>query len=185
VKFPHAAAVLLALLLGEAVTAAHAPFAGAATKAILPEAVLQKVPSFHQVGKGSHSYLGLRVYHVALWATGNRWNPDEPHALDLESNRAISRDQLTEAGMSEMTRLGVGNPGQLEAWRKEMERVLPSVKRGDQLVVFHAPNHKTFFFYNGDDRGEIDDPTFGAAFFSIWLDPRTKNPALRKSLLNH
>jgi hypothetical protein len=128
VKFPHAAAVLLALLLGEAVTAAHAPFAGATTKAILPEAVLQKVPSFHQVGKGSHSYLGLRVYHVALRATGNRWNPDEPHALDLESNRAISRDQLTEAGMSEMTRLGVGNPGQLEAWRKEMERVLPSVK---------------------------------------------------------
>ena len=189
-KFHQAAAEVIlktfvALLLGGVAATTYAPFARATTQATLPAAVLQKVPSFHQVGKGSHSYLGLRVYHVALWATSNRWNPDEPHALDLESNRAISRDQLTEAGMSEMTRLGLGNPGQLQVWRKEMERVLPSVKRGDQLVVFTAPNHKTFFFYNGDERGEIDDPAFGGAFFSIWLDPRTKNPALRKSLLNH
>lgn len=166
-------------------TAANPPAILAATKATLPSAVLQQAPALHQVGKGSHSYFGLKVYHVTLWAANLRWNPEEPHALDLESGRAISRDQLTEAGMSEMTRLGLGTPQQLQAWRKGMERILPSVNRGDQLVVFCAPNHKTFFFYNGDDRGEIDDPAFGAAFFSIWLDPRTKNPALRKSLLNH
>lgn len=147
--------------------------------------MLQKAPALHQVGKGSHSYFGVSVYRVTLWAANPRWNPDEPHALDLESNRAISANQLTDAGMNEMTRLGTGTPQQRHAWRTELGRVLPAVNRGDQLVVLCAPNQRTFFFYNGRDRGEIDDPAFGAAFFGIWLDPRTNNPALRKSLLNH
>ena len=177
--------MLLAGAIAGSLAAMSAPGLRAAPGAALPSAVLERVPSFHQVGKGAHTYFGLRVYHVALWATGARWNPAEPHALDLESNRTISGDQLTAAGVGEMTRLAVGTPQQIAAWRGQMERVLPSVKSGDQLVVFCAPNHKTFFYYNGAERGEIDDPAFGAAFFSIWLDPRTKNPALRKSLLNH
>ncbi|HZC44850.1 MAG TPA: chalcone isomerase family protein [Candidatus Acidoferrum sp.] len=164
---------------------ANLQIARAQSRASLPPAVLQKAPALHQVGRGSHSYFGLRVYQVTLWAASNRWNPDEPHALDLESNRAIPSNQLTDAGMDEMNRLGVGTPQQRQAWRREMERVLPSVNRGDQVVVFCAPNHKTYFFYNGRERGEIDDPVFGAAFFGIWLDPRTNNPALRRSLLNH
>jgi hypothetical protein len=182
---PHAVRALAAAATAAAfaVLSPSAPRAAAAPS--LPSAVLERVPSFHQVGKGAHTYFGVKVYHVALWATGARWNPAEPHALDLESNRAISGDQLTAAGIGEMTRLAVGTPQQISAWRGQMERVLPSVKSGDQLVVFCAPNHKTFFYYNGAPRGEIDDPAFGAAFFSIWLDPRTKNPALRKSLLNH
>ena len=105
--------------------------------------------------------------------------------LDLESNRAISSSQLTDAGMDEMNRLAVGTSAQRQAWRRELEQVMPAVKKGDQVVAFCAPDHKTSFFYNGVKRGEIADPAFGAAFFSIWLDPRTKNPALRKSLLNH
>jgi hypothetical protein len=139
-------------------------------------AVLQQAPALNQIGKGSQSYFGLRVYHVTLWAASDRWNPEEPHALYLESNRAISKDQLTDAGMSEMDRLGLGNSHQRQAWRKEMERVLPSVNRGDQLVVFCAPNPKTFFFYNGRELGEIDDPAFGAAFFGICSIRARKTP---------
>jgi hypothetical protein len=164
---------------------ANLSIARAQTRASLPPAVLQKAPVLHQVGKGSHSYFGLKVYEVTLWAANNRWNPAEPHALDLESNRAIPGAQLTDTGMNEMNRLGVGTPQQRQAWRGELQRLLPSVNRGDQLVVLQAPSHKTFFFYNGREHGEIDDPAFGSAFFGIWLDPRTKNPALRRSLLNH
>jgi hypothetical protein len=177
--------ILLVLLPAGILIGANPQIAGASRAASLPPAVLQKAPVLHQVGKGSQNYFGLKVYQVTLWAASNRWKPEEPHALDLESNRAISTNQLTDAGMNEMTRLGVGNFQQRQAWRRDLERVLPAVNRGDQLVVFCAPNHKTFFFYNGRECGEIDDPDFGAAFFSIWLDPRTNNPALRKSLLNH
>lgn len=164
---------------------ANPSIARAQNRASLPPAVQQKAPSLQQIGKGSQSYFGLRVYQVTLWAANPRWNPDEPHALDLESNRAIPANQLTDAGMDELNRLNVGTPQQRQAWRGQMARIMPAVNRGDQIVVFNAPNHKTYFFYNGRERGAIDDPAFGAAFFSIWLDPRTKNPALRRSLLNH
>src|SRR5260370_16343538 len=83
--------------------------ARAASSARLPPAVLQQAPALNQIGKGSQSYFGLRVYHVTLWAASDRWNPEEPHALDLESNRAISKYQLTNAGMSEIDRLGLGD----------------------------------------------------------------------------
>lgn len=153
--------------------------------ASLPPAVLQNASPLHQIGQGSHSYFGLKVYQVTLWGTSNRWNPEEPHALDLEPSRAVSSEQLVDAGAKEMNRLGVGTPQQRQEWRSQLQRLLPSVKSGDQVVIFCAPNHKTFFFYNGRERGELDDPAFGAAFFSIWLDPRASNAALRKSLLNH
>ena len=160
-------------------------YANTLRPASLPPAVLQNGTPLHQIGKGSQSIFGLKVYHVTLWGVNERWSPDQPHALDIESNRSVSSGQLVDAGAKEMTRLGVGTPQQREAWRADLQRLMPSVKSGDQLVVYCAPNHKTLFYLNGNERGEIADPQFGAAFFSIWLDPRTSNPSLRKSLLNH
>jgi hypothetical protein len=39
--------------------------------------------------------------------------------------------------------------------------------------------------YYSEDRalGSISDPEFARAFFSIWLDPRTREPSLRERLL--
>jgi hypothetical protein len=177
--------MLRVLVMAGILMAVNLPSARAQSAARLPAAVLEKGVALHQVGKGTHSIFGLRVYQVTLWATSSKWNPQEPHALDIESNRAVSKTQLTDAGMNEMQRQGVGTSAQRQAWRRELERVLPAVNRGDQLVVYSGPSRKTYFFYNGRERGEIDDPAFGAAFFGIWLDPRTNNPALRRSLLNH
>jgi hypothetical protein len=176
----------LLLLVSAAILAAtNASLANTMRAASLPPAVLQNPPPLHQIGKGSHSYFGIKVYQVTLWGTANRWNPEEPHALDLESNHSISGDKLADAGTKEMDRLGIGTAQQRQGWRADLQRILPAVKSGDQLVIFTTPNHKTHFYYNGRDRGEIADPAFGAAFFSIWLDPRASNPSLRKSLLNH
>ncbi len=127
-------------------TAANPQIARASSAASLPPAVLQKAPVLHQVGKGSQNYFGLRVYQVTLWAASRQWKPDEPHALDLESNRALSSSQITDAGMNEMTRLGVGNSQQRQAWRRELERVMPAVNRGDQVVVFCAPEPQDLLF---------------------------------------
>lgn len=178
--------VILLTFLAETLLRPTKPLLASTMQAAsLPPAVMQNGTPLHQIGKGSQSYFGLKVYHVTLWGANQRWNPDEPHALDLESNRSVSSELLVDAGAKEMNRLGVGTPQQRQAWRAELQRLMPSVKSGDQLVVYCAPNHKTFFYLNGNERGQLADPAFGAAFFSIWLDPRTSNPGLRKSLLNH
>ena len=151
----------------------------------LPAAVRKQAPDLRELGKGSQRLWGIRVYDASLWVVSNTWNPDEPHALQVEVQRAIPADVLVKAGGSEFDRLQVGDASKRTVWKSELAKVMPSIKKGERFVAFTAPNHATFFYLNGRDVGEINDPTFGPAFFSIWLDPRTANPALRKSLLNH
>jgi hypothetical protein len=150
----------------------------------LPIAVSKMAPNLHPLGTGSHSLWGIRVYDASLWVISNKWNPGEPHALDVRVQRAVPADKLVNAGVAEMARLEVGNAPKRKVWKSELISVIPNLNKGDRMVAFCAPNHKTYFYLNGTGRGEIDDPSFGPGFFSIWLDPRTANHALRKSLLN-
>ncbi|NCV32462.1 MAG: hypothetical protein EBW05_05955 [Betaproteobacteria bacterium] len=39
------------------------------------------------------------------------------------------------------------------------------------------------FIHNRQLRMDLNDAAFAKAFFGIWLDPRTTEPALRKSLI--
>ena len=83
--------VLLGVVLAATLVTAQLAFGQNRTS--LPAAVLNQEPRLRQLGQGSQSYLGMRVYRVTLWATDPKWNPDDPHALDLESNRAVPKDQ--------------------------------------------------------------------------------------------
>jgi hypothetical protein len=46
-----------------------------------------------------------------------------------------------------------------------------------------VPGFGARFWRNGAPLGEVADPAFSRAFFSIWLDPRTSAPELRAALL--
>ena len=50
--------------------------------------------------------------------------------------------------------------------------------------IDEIPEQASRFFLDGKLIGEIDDPEFGPAFFSIWLHPKTSAPKLRRLLLN-
>lgn len=53
-----------------------------------------------------------------------------------------------------------------------------------QLWSAQLPIAKGVRFYAGERlTAEIDDLAFAQAFFSIWLDPATRAPALRQRLL--
>jgi Chalcone isomerase-like len=150
----------------------------------LPVAVSEMAPDLHPLGTGSHTLWGLPVYDASLWVVSNTWNPDEPHALEVRVLHAVTGNRLVNMGVNEMARLDVGDASKRKVWKSEMAQVFPNLMKGDRMVAFYAPNHRTYFYLNGVSKGAIDDPTFGPGFFSIWLDPRTANRALRKSLLN-
>ena len=54
---------------------------------------------------------------------------------------------------------------------------------GDRITGLNLPQTGVRYYYNGKLLGEIRDREFAKAFFGIWLDPRTSEPALRKQLL--
>ncbi|HYA36386.1 MAG TPA: chalcone isomerase family protein [Candidatus Binataceae bacterium] len=150
----------------------------------LPDDVRRAEPSLHLLGKGSQRLWGFRVYDASLWVVSGAWNPEEPHVLDVSVQRAIPAGQLIDAGINEMERLGVGDATKRKQWKSELTGVVPDLRKDQRLIVFCNPNHTTYFYLDSGRIGEINDPSFGPAFFSIWLDPRTAKPQLRKSLLN-
>lgn len=171
------AATLVALLSAAAAMAApadHRP---------LPSQVVSQVPGLHPLGKGRHSWWGIQMYDATLWIAGPRWSASEPHALDLEPRRTVSADALVKTAIDEMRELKVGDESQLEAWQAEMNKIIPSVRAGDQVVTFCPDTRRTQVFLNESSNGEVDDPSFCPAVMSVCCirRPSTRRCAKRCS----
>lgn len=171
----HAA---LALLLLCAAMAQAQAFLPVQLPAPLPDASRWQLQ-----GSGEMRWFGFSIYAAKLWRSGPEWRSDAPYALELTYRRDISAEQLVDASIDEIERLGSENAQRLRAWRAALAQVFPSVRAGDTLLGLHEPGRGARFFYNGKPLGRIADAQLAAAFFAIWLDPRTQAPELRARLL--
>lgn len=136
-----------------------------------------------EVGQGTLRWYGLHVYDARLWAAGGRFDFDQPFALALRYARNFRGDKIAASSAEEIERLGFGTPADRERWAAQMKRIFPDVAAGHELVGVNLPG-KGVRFYRDDTRiGEIEDVEFARAFFSIWLDPRTRVAELRAALL--
>ena len=149
----------------------------------LPPPVLSQAPGIQPLGKGRHTWSGIQMYDATLWIVGPRWSESQPHALDIEPNRAVPSDTLVSNAIAEMRSLKVGDERKLKAWQAEMKQVIPNVKQGDQVVIFCSDANHTIVYLNDKSVGKVDDPSFCPAVMSVWLHPQTKHQSMRKSLL--
>ena len=65
-----------------------------------------------------------------------------------------------------------------------MKAIFPDVRKGTHISGVYLPDKAARFYLDGKLLGEVDDPEFARAFFSIWLDMRTSASSLRSQLLN-
>jgi hypothetical protein len=166
---------LLLLIVAPALAEVSAPELAPAVLTLMPELKLR--------GGGEQIFLGLSVYDGYYWGPGGGWSPDQPFALELVYHRRLYGAMIAERSVEEMARLGYGTPRQRERWGEQMRRIFPDVDEGDCLIGVNLPHEGARFFRNGAPIGSVDDRNFARAFFAIWLDPRTSEPALRKRLL--
>jgi hypothetical protein len=166
---------LLLLIVAPALAEVSAPELAPAVLTLMPELKLR--------GGGEQTFLGLSVYDGYYWGPGGGWSPDQPFALELVYHRRLYGAMIAERSVEEMARLGYGTPRQRERWGEQMRRIFPDVDEGDCLIGVNLPHEGARFFRNGAPIGSVDDRNFARAFFAIWLDPRTSEPALRKRLL--
>jgi hypothetical protein len=136
-----------------------------------------------RVGAGTLRWFGLRVYDAELRAGVRPVGYAHPFALTLRYARTLEGSAIAERSLEEIEALGFGSPGERAAWGAAMRALFPDVAEGDTLTGLHLPGRGARFFHNGRLLGEIDDSHFSRAFFSIWLDPRTRAPSLRAALL--
>lgn len=149
----------------------------------LPAAVQAEQGELRVLGHGKMRWFGLLLYDAALWAPGGEWQWDRPFALDIRYARNFAGEKLAAASVDEMMRLGYRDERKLSAWRERMLGAFPDVKSGERIVGVYRPGIGAEFFHEGRSTAVIADPEFARAFFSIWLDPGTREPKLRAALL--
>jgi hypothetical protein len=147
-----------------------------ATAAVLPA-------DWRLQGRGEMRWFGFRLYEASLWVPGGQWQAHLPYALELRYAKDIPSTRLVQASIEEMQRLGNAGSEPLARWRIALERVFPDVRSGEVIVGTHVPQRGAEFYHQGKLTGRIDDVEFAGAFFAIWLDERTREPALRARLL--
>ena len=158
------------------------PLAGQATPP-LPASVTGAIPDLRPAGEGRLRWLGLHIYDAALWTRSDAVSVHSEFALDIRYARNIPANRLVNTSVKEMRRLGFGDRELQRQWAAEMARVFPDIRKGDRLTGVNLPGVGAKFYHNGRLVGTVADEQFALAFFSIWLDPRTREPGLRESLI--
>lgn len=146
-----------------------------------------------EAGRGTLRFLGMRVYEATLWtagaprtgAPGSGAPPfDRDFALELVYAMSLSGARIAERSDHEIGRQpDRGSAAERANWLARMRAIFPDIRAGDRLIGIYRVGGPTRFLLNDKLLGEVDDPAFGRAFFGIWLDPRTSEPALREALL--
>lgn len=155
----------------------------AAGLAAMPEPIRPDEAGWKALGRGEMRWFGLRLYDAELWVKGAGWTPEGSFALRLTYAKSIAGARIVEASVEEMRRLGWRDETQLGRWREEMSAAFPDVEPGNSLTGLALPGQGVQFWLGGRLRHVVRDPEFARAFFAIWLDPRTREPALRRRLL--
>ena len=167
-------ALLAATLLVLASLAQAMPEAARRSGVAQPEA-------WQEWGSGEMTWFGIALYDATLYVAG-RDVERAPLALHLRYRRDIPRSRLVQTSIDEMRRLGAST-AQLQRWEPELTRVFPDVASGETITGMRLPGQGVRFFHQDSVRGDIADPEFARWFFAIWLDPRSRSPALRTLLL--
>ncbi len=140
-----------------------------------------------QLGQGRMRWFGLLLYDATLWVsgpvTGTEWRWDRSFALDIRYARDFQGRKLADASVDEIRRLGIADDARLEKWRAFMVAAFPDVTKGQHITGVFRPGIGVEFYHQDRSTGIVRDPEFARAFFSIWLDPRTREPKLRAALL--
>ena len=145
-------------------------------------------PHYSAVGSGRLRFFGLHVYDAQLWAAPGVAVTTDNYAstalaLTLTYARTLYGKAIAERSLKEMQGVATVSDTQAQQWLATMMRLFPDVNEDDQLTGVYTPTQGAAFWLNGRLLGQVPDPAFARAFFGIWLDARSSEPALRAQLL--
>lgn len=138
------------------------------------------------VGQGELSWLGFSVYRASLWTKDGNFQGlegNKPIALEIIYQRNIEAADLAERTVEEWERLGVFDGEKRDLWGKRLAKIWPDVKPQDSITTLITPDQRTRFYHNDKLLTVLNEPEFGRALLSIWLDPATSEPELREKLI--
>ena len=137
-------------------------------------------------GASRYTHWGYYIYDAWLW-TGSQGIDSatlaQPFALALRFARDFAGPRLAQRILDEIGIMGRGTPSQRAEWLRWLSAALPDIEPGDVMIGVYRPAAGVCLLLNGEPQASSHDPALAKALFSIWLDARTRAPALRTALL--
>lgn len=145
------------------------------------------IPDAKLIGYKRFRYFGFHVYDAELWRShAQAAEPDylkQALALSLHYAKDFKAADIAKRSSKEMRHIEQGTDNQRQQWQDWMAKNFPDVMSGDRLTGVYVPGQPVQFYRNEQLFAQLDDAAFARAFFGIWLDEKTSQPALRAALL--
>jgi hypothetical protein len=152
---------------------------------LLPALVRAQALPWQQLqilGEASLNFLIWPVYNATLYGPPERFSfpQTRPFALALEYKRAFNTEQLVAETRKQWQEIGVKDT---EAWAAILEGIFTDVQEGDAITLYVDETGASYFYFNQQYLGVINDPVFSEQFAAIWLSEKTTRPGFRDKLL--
>jgi len=129
-----------------------------------------------------HVFL-FKVFDARLYATNGEFDATAPFALSLSYLRDIDGSSIVDKTIEEMQRQRDWDAASINGWRQALAEIIPNVNSSTTITGVRTEDAHTHIYRGEELIGRIEDPSFTAAFFDIWLGPSTSEPQLRRELL--
>lgn len=136
------------------------------------------------VGKGKLSVLFWDIYNAELFTESGQYQEAQtPIALKLTYLRDIEKKDLISETIKQWGKVGFNDKTKIETWSSKLEQLWTDVSENDAITLYIDKENCSYFFFNDQELGKIDDPEFSQAFLAIWLSEKTTAPKVRKQLI--
>ncbi|MFY0309800.1 hypothetical protein ACFMBG_07860 [Leisingera sp. D0M16] len=137
------------------------------------------LPGAEQRGAATFRLLGLPVYQARLFTRGAApldWSQD--FGIELTYQRHLSQEDLVEATLREMRRLGHPAPA-----RARFEACFQGVSPGDRYLAVSQGPDRVKFLRNGRTACTLNQPGIKHSFMSIFVGANTRSARFTRALL--
>ena len=146
-----------------------------------PPEISPMIHAASPVGSAEMNKLFIHVYDASFWSDSGAMKA--PYALSITYDMDFSKGDLIGRTVTELKHISNLPDDKLQQYAKQLTTIWPDISKGDRITAFTPDTKKTVFYYNGKNIGQIVDADFSAAFFGIWLSPKSSEPQMRKELL--
>ena len=139
--------------------------------------------NFKSVGSGELRKFFIKVYDAKLATPSGRYIDNRSLCLSINYAVAISDDQFLSATSRQFSHLGVSDV-QKTAWLEVLKPLMPSVVKGDQIVLYVDQDGEGSLYHNRVKTGTLASTQLTNNFANIWLGPNSTEPRLRQALVS-
>jgi chalcone isomerase-like protein len=103
--------------------------------------------------------------------------------VELTFLRDLDRSRITDAIAEGFEQNSKADMPRLQARLQQLQKLIPDVKKGNELQITYVPGQGTAVSVKGVEKGVIEGKDFADALFSVWLGRDPVDKELKKALL--